>query len=1026
MKHVYSFLLALLISSLGFGQTLVSETLRTGSLPSGWSQTDVTFSTSANGYANFTSISAVLTTPIFDASGNATVDVSLAVAKFGSGGDGPITVEYSLDGGSNWITLGNTATPTSSTYLTSHNPLTITSTSSNMRIRFNRASSSSGKRVRDVVITGIGSAGPGITLSPVLGNTTEAGGTATFTVVLNEQPITDVVIDISSEDTGEVTISPTTRTFTNGNWDTSQLVIATGVDDGLTDGDIDVTVNVVVDDDNSDNAYDGLSESTTVTNEDDEVPPAGWQITTVDTNFNIDFDSTEAEVNNGQFDGSGFSPSPSTGQLDSDAWATTGMSDGVSNFGDTNTSEDFARSASTGGVGPAGFYAFETSTGNYSLGFQPTESEFTPGTVTLKTQNQTGTTITTVYLSYLIYVLNNDDRSNSLNLSYSTDDISYTDVSSLDFTSQATSDGSPTWLDTARLTSLTGLNIPNEGFFYLRWSSDDVSGGGSRDEFAIDDILVNFNPTVYVYNESWTPSDPNTNATPANNIEVQSGSASVTSDLNVYKVDISSGASLTVNTGESLTIGGDLTNSGSLTLNSTSSSYSSLIINGTSTGEITYNRWTAEVGPTGTNDLIASPISDEQFNEFAIANVGDLATSGSTAAFAPFNPGSGNYENKDTSETDLILPGKGYRAGTLAPGGETLAFTGEPNTGDLSTIALTDGAGSFWNLMGNPYSSYLDIGDFLTENVATTNIRSAFYGVYGYDADNSNGSVWTIWDLNVDQNLLIAPGQGFFVAAPSGGGNGIDFTADMQRTGTSDDFISGRNTNSNSNFAQAIINLSTSSTTFETNIFFRDTNTRGLDPGFDTGAFNQSDNGIYTQLVEDNAGVNLVNQSLPFNDLTDIAVPTVVNLDPSTQITFSLNSGSDLPIGINVYLEDNVENTSTLLNTSDYIITPSAVLSGSGRFFLRFTDNALSTGENKVDDYKIFAAYSGDSVTIIGEFNTDTKVLIFDLQGREVLRNYLKTNTTTQSIKTVQLNTGIYIVKVKNDEFSFTQKVIIR
>ena len=48
----------------------------------------------------------------------------------------------------------------------------------------------------------------GFTVSSISGNTTEAGGTATFTVKLNSQPTANVTIVVSSSDTSEGTISP--------------------------------------------------------------------------------------------------------------------------------------------------------------------------------------------------------------------------------------------------------------------------------------------------------------------------------------------------------------------------------------------------------------------------------------------------------------------------------------------------------------------------------------------------------------------------------------------------------------------------------------------------------------------------------------------------------------------------------------------------------------------------------------------------------------------------------------------------
>ncbi|MBX7147562.1 hypothetical protein K1X76_00630 [bacterium] len=77
-----------------------------------------------------------------------------------------------------------------------------------------------------------------VTISKKTATTTEAGGTDTFTVVLDQQPAADVVIDLSSDDTGEGTVSPASLTFTNGDWDTPQTVTVTGVDDGASDGNI--------------------------------------------------------------------------------------------------------------------------------------------------------------------------------------------------------------------------------------------------------------------------------------------------------------------------------------------------------------------------------------------------------------------------------------------------------------------------------------------------------------------------------------------------------------------------------------------------------------------------------------------------------------------------------------------------------------------------------------------------------------------------------------------------------------------
>ena len=72
--------------------------------------------------------------------------------------------------------------------------------------------------------------------------TTEAGGTATFTVVLGSQPTDDVTIGLSSSDTTEGTVAPSSLTFTPANWNVAQTVTVTGVDDFVQDGDVVYTI----------------------------------------------------------------------------------------------------------------------------------------------------------------------------------------------------------------------------------------------------------------------------------------------------------------------------------------------------------------------------------------------------------------------------------------------------------------------------------------------------------------------------------------------------------------------------------------------------------------------------------------------------------------------------------------------------------------------------------------------------------------------------------------------------------------
>jgi len=190
------------------------------------------------------------------------------------------------------------------------------------------------------------------------------------------------------------------------------------------------------------------------------------------------------------YNGSGFSPDPATGQLDSDTWSVLGLSDGDLNFGDTDTVGDFARGISSGKVSTGGCYAFDIGSDNIALGVQPGGSDWTPGDLILKVQNNTGNNIITLNLSYSLWVYNDKPRANSFNFSHSPNNSDYTKEPTLNFTSPDTTDSSPAWTETIMDIDLNDLNIPDGSNYYLKWTGDDISGSGSRDEFAIDNITI--------------------------------------------------------------------------------------------------------------------------------------------------------------------------------------------------------------------------------------------------------------------------------------------------------------------------------------------------------------------------------------------------------------------------------------------------------------------------------------------------------------------------------------------------------
>ncbi|WP_191907022.1 T9SS type A sorting domain-containing protein [Adhaeribacter soli] len=126
---------------------------------------------------------------------------------------------------------------------------------------------------------------------------------------------------------------------------------------------------------------------------------------------------------------------------------------------------------------------------------QPTGTEWSPGTITLRIKNDHATDIiTSIDIAYDILIRNNENRSNSFNFSYSSDNNSYINVGALDYVSPLTSNSTSFvkvgGTSPSRSTTINGLNILPGQYFYIRWTGDEAGGSGSMDEFALDDIKV--------------------------------------------------------------------------------------------------------------------------------------------------------------------------------------------------------------------------------------------------------------------------------------------------------------------------------------------------------------------------------------------------------------------------------------------------------------------------------------------------------------------------------------------------------
>jgi len=510
----------------------------------------------------------------------------------------------------------------------------------------------------------------------------------------------------------------------------------------------------------------------------------------------------------------------------------------------------------------------------------------------------------------------------------------------------------------------------------------------------------------------------------------------ISADRTINNITINSGASLTIEKSGSLTVASNFTNNGTVILQSDSNEFASIKVAGTPSGNITYRRYVNTVG-TNEWDLIGTPVGgDNYISSFVTANSDRLATNGSS----PISYAIGYYNNSADSWTNYnsntvvnnstaFDPGKGYQMAHTSGG--VLDFTGTIPSASVSESVINNSAsGRRWNLIANPFPAYINANDDAdaTNNfidINTTQIDDENYlFVYGYDAD---GSGYTAYGENYNNNntpVYIAPGQGFFIAAESNTSSNITFTTAMQTISGTDDFVSGDTYDDFGNQIQ--IRLYKQNIMIEDiHIYFNSDVTAELDPGRDAGDLNQSA-ALMSRLIENDEGVGFAIQELPTEIMNNCIIPIEVNTYANEE--FKINLHSSTIEGIYIYLEDTEEGTFTNLYEGDFVLTPTSDLEGVGRFFIHMTADTMSNEDVSTSLLNAYKEVDASYITIEGlaTQTNETKVSLYNILGREVLSTTLNNNMNTQTISTVGLSSGIYVIELESGTDRLTKKLLIQ
>jgi len=537
-------------------------------------------------------------------------------------------------------------------------------------------------------------------------------------------------------------------------------------------------------------------------------------------------------------------------------------------------------------------------------------------------------------------------------------------------------------------------------------------------------ITFNFSTyTVASSSTTWT-GDTDTDWATASNwdngVPTSSLDATIPDVPNAPIISVSTGAAvkdLTINESDGLTI-----NSGG-----------SLIVSGTSTGNITYNRNI----PTTNWYLVSSPVAGQTIVDF-YTNESPVMGSGTgndqNVAIAPYDNSQsdpndrwdyyteGEVDGNDGDDTtDTFGTGIGYSV--LLQSADDIAFTGTMSTEnvDVSISNGTGAGGNEFNLVGNPYPSFIAANNNAD---ATNNILKV------NDTDNDFLSESTLWFWDQSTNSYdqinhaslakhIAPGQGFFVSA--NGSYTFSITEAMQSHQGTDSFqrLTTR--------PEIELTLSNGTAIRNADIYYLEGTTTGWDNGYDSSIFGGVANefAIYTHSVANGNGKDLGIQSLPNNDFENMIIPVGINAEAGTSISIDAAS-NNFPSGINIYLEDKQDNSFTLLEAdANFSFIPENNLSGIGRFYLHTTSGVLSANDFATNTNISIYTSSNDNLRIAGVQNGTATVRLYNILGKEMLKSSF-VGSGVNDIKVNAIPVGIYIVKLTTENGTLNRKIIIQ
>ena len=497
---------------------------------------------------------------------------------------------------------------------------------------------------------------------------------------------------------------------------------------------------------------------------------------------------------------------------------------------------------------------------------------------------------------------------------------------------------------------------------------------------------------------------------------------SIDETANAASLTINSGGTVTISKDGFLTVAGAITNNGTLTVVSDANESGVLIAKAASNPSYTFtyyvhhDKW----------KLISPVVTGEIVND--IDN--NLATNSGKSAIGKYDGGDEEWDNYTTGSTSSLLTSKGYQIRYASGSDGTVNFSGTMVNADRSRTLEDEGGSTYgrWHCIGNPFPSYIHLNDgassdnFIDDQSGL--FASSYSAVYAWD-----GSAYDIYN-NSSGAMKIAPGEGFFIYIDADGGSAT-FTEASQTSGGGQGFIGRGAKNKNSDYKNAGLKIkmtdSNTKSTRYTKIFFNNKSTLGLDEGYDAGAIGfYKDLNVYTRLIEDDQGINMGIQSLPYSDMSDIVVP--IGIDAKAGEIALVVQENTIPYDVQVYLEDKNTGKFTAFDeeSNSIKIQSSQDLSGTGRFFLHFNQEKIDES-NIPSEIKIYAPLGERKVIVEGikRFEEDPTFTLYNVKGEIIKQRILNKENGTETIMVDDLSGSVYIVNLNFNSIFIKKKIII-